>query len=353
MPTSSSEQTVRIIDASLNRVGEGLRVLEEIARLFLDDATLTQQLKTLRHELLRGDRAFQQRLIRARNPEADVGADMEVPGEEKGRDWPMVLVANARRVQEALRTLEELAKVPDAPVKLEAVKFQRARFTLYTIEQELMSRLLRRDKRNRVSGLYVIIDSPLPEGCEPAEVARQAIRGGARLIQLRDKSQSRKKVLSLAGELKTLCAEHDVLFIVNDYLDVALAVEADGLHVGQDDLPAPVARRLLPPDKILGVSATNVDEAAAAQSAGADYIAVGAIYPTLSKETVVVGLEALRQVRQAVDLPLVAIGGITKDNVAEVMAAGADSVAVISAVAGAKSPEKACWQIVEIIEVKR
>ncbi len=353
-PQAISRQTLRIIDANLNRAGEGLRVLEEIARLLLNEVTLTQQLKTMRHELIIGDRVFQQQLIKSRDSESDVGIDMEVLGEEKERELTMVVVANSKRVQESLRTLEELAKIPDTTVKLDSEKFKQARFALYTIEQRLISKLLRQDKIKRISGLYVIIDTQALKERSHVEVASQAIRGGARVIQLRDKAQSKKGLLPAAQELSALCAEHDVLFIVNDYLDVALGVDADGLHVGQDDLPVPVARKLLPLDKILGCSVTTVDEAVAAQSEGADYVAVGSIYPTLSKETVmVVGLEMLRQVKQAVSLPLVAIGGITRDNAADAIAAGADSVAVISAVSGAESPEKAARQIADIFKEQK
>jgi len=151
----------------------------------------------------------------------------------------------------------------------------------------------------------------------------------------------------IAQQLKNLCAEHKVLFIVNDYLDIALAAGADGLHLGQDDLPVKEARRLLPIDKILGCSTTTVDQAITAKTDGADYIAVGSIYPTASKETAqVVGLERLRETRQAVDLPLVAIGGINKDSAAEVIAAGADSVAVISAILQAGNVKEATGEIV-------
>ncbi len=349
-----SHQTLRIIDANLNRVGEGLRLLEEIARLLLNDAGLTQQLKTMRHELIRGDYSFQQQLLQSRNSESDVGTDIEVPGEEQERELPMVLVANSRRVQESLRTLEELAKVPGTIPKLDSEKFKQARFELYTIEQKLLSKLLRQDKLKYISGLYVIIDTQALKGRHHVEVASQAIGGGARAIQLRDKVQSKEKLLPVAQQLRTLCTEHNVLLIINDYLDVALGADADGLHLGRDDLPIQVARKLLPLGKILGYSTTSVDQAIAAQSEGADYVAVGSIYPTPSKETVkVVGLERLRQIRQAISLPLVAIGGITKDNVAEVIAAGADSVAVISAVSGAESPEEASRQIVDILEAHK
>jgi len=344
-------QVLRIVDASMNRVGEGLRLLEDVARLLLDDATLTEQLKVMRHDLLKGDWAFQQGLVQSRDAGGDVGMDIRVPGEDGGRDLPKTVVANARRVQEALRTLEELAKVPETSGQLDAEKFKHARFRLYTIEQALLARLLRREKAERVRGLYVIVDTAFLGGRSHAVVAGQALRGGASIIQLRDKTAGKGGLLAMARELKALCAEHGALFIVNDHLDVALAAGADGLHVGQKDLPLAEARRLVPMDMILGCSTTSVELAVAAESDGADYVAVGSMYPTASKETaVVVGPGMLRQVRQAIACPIVAIGGINKDNAAEVIAAGADSVSVISAVVSAGDPEEAARQIARKFE---
>jgi len=350
----ASSQTSRIIDANLNRIGEGLRLLEDIARLLLDDAALTQQLKTMRHELIRGNLPFHQQLLQARNSAGDIGINIEAAGEEKQRELPIIAVANSRRVQESLRTLEELAKIPGTTPELDSEKFKQARFNLYTIEQTLLSRLLRKDKIKHISGLYVIIDTQALKGRSHIEAASQVISGGAKTIQLRDKLHSKKELLPIAQQLMELCAEHNVLFIVNDYLDIALAAEADGLHLGQDDLPIEAARKLLPLDKILGCSTTTVDQAITAESEGADYIAVGSIYPTPSKETAeVVGLDRLRQIRQAVTSPLVAIGGITRDNAAEVMAAGADAVAVISAVLQAEDAEKATRQIIDRLEAPK
>ena len=353
LPEAISRQTPRIIDANLNRIGEGLRLLEDIARLLLNDATLTQQLKTMRHEILKGDWSFHQQLLQARDSESDVGITIEVPGDEKQRGLAITVMANARRVQESLRILEEVAKIPDATPKLDSEKFKQARFNFYTIEQNLLFKLLRQDKATHIPGLYVIIDTQALEERSHIEVTNQVIRGGAKTIQLRDKLLSKRELLFIAQQLRELCTEHNVLFIMNDYLDLALAADADGLHLGQNDLPLPVARKLLPMDKILGSSVTTLDQAIAAESEGVDYIAVGSIYPTTSKETAkVIGLETLRQIRQAVTLPLVAIGGITKDNAAEVMAAGADSVAVISAVVQAKAPEEAARQIATRIEAQ-
>ena len=353
-PEAISKQTLRIIDANLNRISEGLRLLEDLARLLLNDAGLSQQLKTMRHELVTSDWSFQQQLLEARNSETDVGINIKAPGQEKQRELPIMVVANARRVQESLRVIEELAKIQGITPKLDSEKFRQARFNLYTIEQNLLSKLLRQDKIKHLSGLYVIIDTQGLKRLGHIELASQVIRGGAKTIQLRDKLQTKRELLLIAQQLKNLCAEHDVLFIIDDYLDLVLATDADGLHLGQGDLPIKVARKLLPMDKILGCSTTTVDQATTAQAEGADYIAVGSIYPTPSKQRVkVVGLKRLRQIRQAVILPLVAIGGINQDNAAEIIAAGADSLAVISAILQADSPEEAARQIVDKIEAQK
>jgi len=303
----------------------------------------------MRHEILNVDAKLQEQLINARDSEGDVGADMQAAGRDKHRDVKEAVIANARRVQESLRVMEETAKAPD--IKLESDKYKQARFALYTIEKDLLSRMLRQDKLKRLSGLYVIVDTAFLKGRSHAEVAAQAIRGGAKVIQLRDKEHSTGESLPIAEELKKLCSEHDVLFIVNDSLDIALAVDADGLHVGRKDLPVATARRLLPIDKILGASARTIEEARTARTEGADYLGVGSMYATATKATAeVVGPGRIKEIRQAVDLPIVAIGGINKSNLREVLRAGADSAAVISAVLGAADVEGETRQMVNIIE---
>jgi len=352
-PNAASRQTLRIVDANLNRTGEGLRLLEDIARLILDNVALTRELKTMRHELLEGDWPFQLQLLQARDSTGDVGINLKAGGTGK-RELHTVAVANSRRAQESLRVLEEMGKIPDTQLKLDPEKFKQARFRLYSIEQELLARLLRRDKTGRISGLYVIIDTQVLKGRGLMEVARKVVDGGARMIQLRDKLMSKKELLPAAQQLRELCSEHDVLFIMNDYLDLAIAVGADGLHLGQEDLPIEVARKLLPLDKILGCSTHSVEQAAAAQSEGADYVVIGSIYPTRSKENPqVVGVETLRQVRKVIKTPLVAIGGLNGDNAGEVLGAGADSIAVISAVMGAKDTAGAARQLANLFEKEK
>jgi thiamine-phosphate diphosphorylase len=193
-----------------------------------------------------------------------------------------------------------------------------------------------------LTGLYVIID---PDQCAargPVDVARLALEGGASMLQWRDKSgpgrREKGDQLEEAIAIRELCREQRALFIVNDHADLALAVEADGVHLGQNDLPPEAVRKFAPRDFIVGVSTNNVDEARRAEANGASYIAIGAIFPTASKEpgrTRAASLDVLRDVKAAVRVPVVAIGGINASNIDDVIDAGADAVAVISAVCGA------------------
>lgn len=345
---------LRLIDANFNRAAEGLRVLEDIARFILDDVKLTEELKSLRHELLRSSSSFQQDLLDARRSVTDVGASIEAVGEGERKDLCSIVTANARRVQESLRVLEEFAKLPLSYVGLEALVLERVRFAAYDLERELSGRLLRREKISWLTGLYVIIDIEMLGDRDVVEVARNVVRGGAAVIQLRDKRGPRAVMLRLAKDIAAACAENDVLFVVNDYLDVALASGADGLHLGQDDLSVSEARRLLPISALLGCSTHSVVEAVQAQSDGADYIGVGSMYPTATKESfTLVGPEMLRKVRDRVSLPLVAIGGISETNVEEVVVAGADGVAVASVVLQADDVERTTRSIVSGIHKAR
>lgn len=192
------------------------------------------------------------------------------------------------------------------------------------------------------SPLYVILDREAARGRPLPELLEAVLGGGCRLIQLREKSLPMVELLPLARALRARCRAAGALFIVNDRADLALAVDADGLHVGQDDLPAAAARRLLPPPMRLGVSTHDPDQARRALADGADYVAVGSMFPTATKAGFqLVGPELVRRVRGDVPVPLVAIGGITEANVGQVMEAGADAAAVISAVCAAADPREA------------
>jgi thiamine-phosphate pyrophosphorylase len=344
------QQTLRVIDANLNRIGESLRLLEDVARLMLNDTALAKQLKAMRHSLAVKELPTKKRLLQARDSRGDIGIDIEVSQQIKERLLPTTIIANSRRAQESLRVIEELAKIP--AIDLPPEVFEETRFELYGIEKGLVSKLLRKDKADRISGLYAIIDTQYLNirGCE--DVATQILEGGAGIIQLRDNNMPIREFTNTALKLKKLCAENGALFIVNDRLDIALAANADGLHTGQQDLPLEYSRHLLPIDKIIGCSVTSVKQAREAEAAGADYLAVSAIFPTQTKkDAVIVGLKALKEIGRQTKLPLVAIGGINTDNIAEVLAAGADSVAVISAIMQAESPSEATRQIIDKLEM--
>lgn len=192
------------------------------------------------------------------------------------------------------------------------------------------------------SPLYAILDRSVAGGRHLPDLLDAVLRGGGRLVQLREKTLPLADLLPLAHRLARQCREAGALFIVNDRADLALAAGADGLHVGQDDLPARRARALLRAGMILGVSTHDPDQARRAVADGADYVAVGSIFPTTTKPRFqLVGPELIRRVRADVSVPLVGIGGITADNAEAVLAAGADAVAVISALCGAPDPEEA------------
>jgi thiamine-phosphate pyrophosphorylase len=200
------------------------------------------------------------------------------------------------------------------------------------------------------SPLYVILDREATRGRDLGDVLEAVLAGGCRFVQLREKSRALAEVWPQARALRARSAAAGATFIVNDRVDLALALDADGVHVGQEDLPPAVARRLLRPGMVLGVSTHDEEQADQAIRDGADYVAVGSMFPTTTKSGFqLVGPDLLRRVRARTTAPLVAIGGITEDNVAPVMAAGADAVAVISAVCGASDPEAAVRRLLERI----
>jgi len=184
--------------------------------------------------------------------------------------------------------------------------------------------------------LYVVTDETLGKGRSHAEIAKLACAGGADAIQLRDKCCSMRELCRTGREIRETTRKTGTLFIVNDRLDVALACGADGVHLGQGDMSVDVARQIVPRSFVIGVSVGTVGEAVASEEAGADYVALSPVFSTASKDDAGPGqgLSVLREMKEAVSVPVIAIGGITKENAGDVIAAGADGVAVISAVVG-------------------
>lgn len=211
---------------------------------------------------------------------------------------------------------------------------------------------IRSERIAKMRGLYVIVDPEATRGRDVVEVAEAALRGGASVIQLRDKTRDKGEALEIARAIKGLCDEHGGLFIVNDDADIAFLSEAHGLHVGQTDLPVGEARRVLAPEQIIGRSNNGTGEALESEAQGADYLAVGAVYSTTTmgkSGRTAVGPEMIRRVKDAVSAPVVAIGGINAGNIADVARAGADCICVVSAVTFAEDVEGAAGELVRLI----
>lgn len=202
-------------------------------------------------------------------------------------------------------------------------------------------------------GVYLVTDAALSEGRSTPEIVEAAIEGGVDIVQLREKDRSANDRYRLGLELRELTEEAGVPLIVNDRIDIAEAIDADGVHLGDDDLPISVARELLGPNAILGRSVSTPEAAREAERAGADYLGVGSVYGTTSKETdseqSEIGLDRVRAIREATTLPFVGIGGVTPENAADVVSAGADGVAVISAITGAEDPENATRRLSDAV----
>ena len=199
--------------------------------------------------------------------------------------------------------------------------------------------------------LYVITDETIAGGRSHVEIAQQALRGGADVIQLRDKGRSCAELAGIGREIAAIIRKAGAVFIVNDRLDVAIACGADGVHLGQDDMRLSTARQLAPPGFIIGISVGTVEEAKDAEREGADYLALSPTFATASKEDAGCGhgLERLREIRRVVSLPLVAIGGINRHNVRDVIAAGADGIAVISAVVASPDMTAAARELKDLV----
>ena len=205
----------------------------------------------------------------------------------------------------------------------------------------------------QIGKLHILTDTVLQSRFSHMEITRLAIVGGADTIQYRQKSGSTREMIEIARQMKRLCSETGVTFIVNDRLDVAIAAEADGVHLGQDDFPIPMARELLREGRIIGGSAATLDEARKCLSEGADYVGFGPVYPTTSKDDAgpVSGIDILKKVVEIIPLPIIAIGGVGPENIPDVMGAGARGIAVISAVCCQDDPEEATRALYQALKL--
>ncbi len=338
--TKRLDAAFRIVDANLNRAREAARVAEEYARFALDSADLAARLKNMRHKLrsLASDLGADT-LLAARDTPGDVGTKLATESEGSRATDADVAAAALKRLQEALRVIEEYAKI-EQPAAASAA--ETLRYEAYAIESDLLAPR----RRVRDARLYVVVTTALCEGRDPADVARAAIRGGAGIVQLREKEMPAGEFLALARQLRTVCSEERALFIVNDRIDIAAASGADGVHLGQTDVSCVEARKLLGSGAIVGVSTHAIEEARQAEADGADYIGVGTIFATQTKvPKQLAGLEYVRAIASEIRIPGYPIGGMKAGVIPSVVEAGADRVAVCTAIIAADDVEAAAREI--------
>lgn len=317
----------RILDANLDRAREGLRIIEEWCRFGLNDGENASLCKDMRQELASW---HSDDLRTSRDTPNDPGTQLTHPQEEERENIEALLQANFCRVQEALRVLEEYAKLYNGEF---ASSMKQLRYQVYSLESKLVGKY--RHQLLSKTRLYLVtmpVDNFL-------EVIESALKGGLKLVQYRYKNEDDLVKLKEAYKLKQLCHQYGALFIVNDRPDIALAVNADGVHLGQTDMPVGLARQMLGANKIIGKSTTNPQEMAKALGEGVDYIGVGPVYETPTKAgKKAAGLEYVRYAKANATIPWFAIGGIDETNIADVVKAGANRTAVVRAIMQAENP---------------
>ncbi len=345
-PASHDAAALRAMDAAANRAREGLRVIEDYARFVLDDGHLTLLCKQLRHDMVADlARIAPEARILARDTEADVGTVLSTSSERRRDDAVGVLRANFSRLQESLRTLEEFSKLFDPAL---AEEFQRFRYRSYTLQKALettcasLVRLVN-------ARLYVLVDGGTTR--ERFErLARSLVDARVGVVQLRDKTLSDRKLLDRAKLLRAITQESQTLFIMNDRADLALLSQADGVHVGQDELSVKDARLIVGTDRLVGVSTHNIEQARQAVLDGANYIGVGPTFPSGTKQfDQFPGLQLLKQVAAEIRLPAFAIGGIDAAHLPDVLAAGVTRVAVSGAITTACDPALAAKELLSML----
>lgn len=342
----------RILDAAANRAAEGLRVAEDYVRFALDDGHLTREWKSLRHDLAsavaRMDDFGQENSRRhaSRSTLLDVGTTETIASEAARGSLSDVFAASVARSQQALRSLEEYGKLLDASL---GAAFESLRYRSYTLATAVVT-TGESCHRLAAAQLYVILDGQeSPEQFE--SLAENIYAGGAEIIQLRDKNLDDRQLVERARILASVARRLGRIAIINDRADIAAAVNALGVHVGQEEMTVKDARRVLGPDALVGLSTHSIEQARRAVLEGANYIGVGPTFPSTTKSfESFPGLEFVSQVAEEIGLPAFAIGGITLERLPEVQAAGLQRVAVSGAITSASDPAEAAQRFKDALE---
>ena len=343
-----SRAVYRIIDANFNRAREALRVIEDFCRFSLSSVPLTSRAKQLRHELSAAIALLDaSQLIAARDSSGDIGAGKTVDNQLQRSDLRDCLTAACKRLAESLRTLAETTQTLNPEV---ARTIEKLRFSAYTLEKDIVLFADTTEKFKSVR-LYVIITSNLP--AEVFSLTNHYINGGADCIQLRAKDIDDDEFFALAAEFAKICKDAGVLSIINDRADIAAAAGADGVHLGQNDLPIEQTRKLQLSPLIIGKSTHSIEQLNAACEESPTYVSLGPVFSTGTKpDAEPVGLDYIKQaveILNSTGISHVAIGGITLDNIGDVLRAGAKAIAVCSAAAEADEPAEVCRALKELL----
>ncbi|MBI1309788.1 thiamine phosphate synthase [bacterium] len=337
--------TYRILDASANRLREGLRVVEDFVRFVLDDAHLSRLVKSCRHQLRTASEFLNTaNLIASRDTQADVGTTIHTDTEMQRATPFDVAIASLKRAQEATRTLEEYSKLlaNDRGTAAEnevAQQLGALRYELYMLEKAVVTTV---SARQTLAGrrLYLLLTAELCRG-NVETTLREVIAGGVDIVQLREKSVADRELLALARRVREITRETDTLLIMNDRPDLAVLCDADGVHVGQDELSVREVRRIAGPNRLVGVSTHSIEQARQAVLDGASYLGVGPVFPSRTKAfDEFAGLDFVRTVHEEISLPWFPIGGIDAANLPQVLQAGAARVAICGAILQARSPHE-------------
>ena len=341
---------LRIIDANVNRCAEGMRVIEEIVRFAVGEEDLTRSVKELRHRIRELAGLFCDDATRFRDSAGDVGSRFSTPSEEKRESVSSAARANLFRVEEGLRVIEEFGKMIDPSG---ARRAKELRFRVYGLEKAILSSSAPGSAMPVSPFLYSFIDRSIVPSEAVEAVTAALIEGGSGMIQYRAKDLSMSEMRRDLMAALPLAERIGIPLIVNDHPVLAAETGAAGVHLGASDADPARAREMLGPSRIIGFSLDSAADLASAPLDILDYVAVGAVFPTSTKgDAAFAGLGELAAVKAASPLPVVAIGGIDAGNADEVLGAGADGLAVISAILEG-DVLKNCFTFQAIIDRKR
>ena len=343
-----SQQIVyRILDANLDRAREALRTIEEWCRFGLENLALCDRCKQMRQELAQWHK---QEFRHARNTPDDPATDLSHANEISRADVQAVLRANMGRLQEALRVLEEYGKIVDPSM---GAAMKQMRYQVYTLESQLLayeSTNIGQIRRQKLQAATLYLVTMPVENI--VSVVESSLQGGVQIVQYRQKDGEDGDRFAIAKQLCELCHQYNALFLVNDRVDIAIAVGADGIHVGQTDLPVSAVRQILNANGgdasqyIIGQSTTSPQELDIALNNQVDYVGVGPVHATPTKPNKAAsGHEYVSYANQHLDIPWFAIGGIDENNLGEAIAAGAKRVAVVRALMKAECPNLIAQQM--------